>query len=135
MSTAVWPLQSALYTRYTGDGTLAARLAGGKVYDEGAVPEGALLSYLVFGTTNEGAWDSFNRDGNDSAPMLHIWAATKSAVAAIYADIERLTNNQSLTVTGHSIALLTTRLLTVMRDPSGPMHGVVALRVLSQAGA
>lgn len=134
MSTAVWPLREAIDTTLLGDATYNT-LIGGRAFDDGDKPESAALPFHTYGNPTEGGFETFSTDGNDGTSLLHCYGRDSKEVATMYGHINRLLNNQTITVTGHVVLRMSTSLLSISQDPSGASHGVVRVAALTQAAA
>ena len=69
--TALGELQTAYYTRLTGDATLMGMISG--VYDWSAVPALQNYPFISIGDATEGPQNAFGRRGYLTTQMLHIW--------------------------------------------------------------
>jgi hypothetical protein len=133
---AAWAIDVAVAAALTGDGTLAAKLAGDKLYSLVA-PKDSPFDYLVLGDGPESQFRTFGRQGHANDLAIHIWSQgqQKKGVLDIYADIERVLDRQKLALTGgNTMVQMATRLQAVLADPDGiTFHGVARAEVLSLA--
>lgn len=130
----MWSVREAVDAVFIADSAFNT-LTGGRFYSESDRAQGATLPFVSYGTVNEGAFDTFNRDGNAETALIHLYGANEKVVTTMYGHVERLLNKQPLTVTGHGVRLVRTRLVSFSDDPSGAVHGVVNVSVVSQSGA
>ena len=133
---AAWPIDKALSAALLADGALSAKLAGDKLYSLVA-PKNSAFDYLVLGDSPEVGFRTFGRAGHDTELAIHIWSRgqQRKGVLSIYGDIERVLDNKRLTLDGHTMGLMRTRLQSVLTDPDGiTCHGVVRARVVSLVG-
>lgn len=137
---AAWPLDVAVAAALLADATLAARLAGDKLYS-GVAPKNADFDYLVLGDGPEEQFRTFGRQGHSNDLAVHIWSRgqAKKGVLLIYKDIERVLDRQKLPLNAdgsvHTMVQMGTRLQTVVPDLDGvTFHGVARVEVLSQVG-
>jgi hypothetical protein len=132
---AAWAIDVAIAAALNGDGTLAAKLAGDKVYSLVA-PKDSPFDYLVLGDGPETQFRTFGRQGHANDLAIHIWSQgqAKKGVLDIYADIERILDRHTLALTANTMVRMATRLQTVLADPDGmTFHGVARAEVLSLA--
>jgi hypothetical protein len=124
---AAWPLQVALDTALSGDAPLTAIITG--VFSEGVVPEGQPYPYITLGESGEGRNRKFGTRGYNNAETLHIWCDKlgKQQCLQVYDHINRILDGNLLPMpAGYAMVLATCELVTMFRDPDGPMHAVVA---------
>lgn len=102
MSSAFWPLQSAIYQRLTLDADLMARVSG--VFD--SVPNGQEMPYVTIGDATGIPFRTFDAFGEECTLTLHIWSAYKGFKEAgeILADLDRLLADTSFGVEGWGMA-------------------------------
>lgn len=134
MSSAVSPLRNAVDQVLLGDSTYNAKIAG-RSYLESQKPENAVLPFQSYGLTTERAWRRFHSDGNEGRVWLHLYGDDEDVVAGMWGDVERLLNDQEITVSGHSLVQLSAVLLSNTADPVRGAHGIVAVTALTIAGA
>lgn len=133
---AAWPLDVAVAAAFNADATLAAKLAGDKVYSLVAEKDSP-FDYIVLGDGPEAQFRTFGRQGHANDLAIHIWSQgqAKKGVLDIYGDIERILDRQRLVLTGHTAVRMATRLQAVLVDPDGvTFHGIARAEVLSLVG-
>lgn len=135
---AAWPLDKAIAAAFNGDATLAALLAGDKVYSLVA-PKDSPFDYIVLGESIEEHFRTFGRQGHDNDTAIHIWSQRKAkqGVLDIYHEVERILDRQilALAAPANTMVRMATRLQTVIADPDGmTFHGVARAQVLSLVG-
>lgn len=129
MSTATSAIQTAIYTRLTGDATLMGLVTG--VFD--AVPQEQTLPYVTIGQFEGEDWSTFAKLGEAYAVNLHVWndsAKGQKTVQAIQSRVDTLLNRAALTVTGYVAVSCIREYVTVLQDPDGvTWHGVQRFRI------
>lgn len=120
------PLQSAIYTRLTGDAALMALIEG--VFD--FVPEGTQYPYVTIGEAVATPRNSQDRYGRRAAETFHIWSdhLGYSKITQIADRIVQLLDHQPLTVTGHDTVLANFEFFQTLQDPDPDIrHGVLRI--------
>lgn len=115
MSTALWPLQEALFTRARAAPPLTALVSG--IWDE--APEGSAYPYVTLGSLTALAEDSHSQRGLAVAVVWHIWSnyrGTKEA-ALILAALDDVFDRQPLAVTGWTDVSIAHEQHQTVRDP------------------
>lgn len=135
---AAWPIDVAIAAALNADGTLAAKLAGDKVYSLVA-PKDSVFPYLVLGDGPEDQFRTFGRQGHANDLAIHIWSQTdqKKGVLTIYDDLERILDRQKLALANpaNTMVRMATKLQTILVEPDGiTFHGVARVEVLSLVG-
>ncbi len=117
---AVWPLNKMLFQLLTGDATLAAKLAGGKVYS-GRAPTNAPLDYIILGQSIETPDDLFGTGGHRGIERLHVWTddPSKYRASMIANDLHRLLHHTAVTIDGHTLCTGSFSTLGILPDPTG----------------
>jgi hypothetical protein len=118
----LWPAQVSIYTKLTGDATLAGKVSG--VFDH--VPESQAFPYVVVGeatSTPQGAHDRF---GARTTVTLHVWSAYHgfSEALAVVDDLMRLLDHQTLAIGGHHTVAVRHQQTVTMRDPDADLRHV-----------
>ncbi|MER7874830.1 DUF3168 domain-containing protein [Streptomyces solisilvae] len=115
MTTALWPLQQAVYAALTADTTLMSLVSG--VYDE--VPESAIHPYVSFGSVTELVDDAHDQRGLTTNLVLHVWSKYLGFREAteILAALDTVLDRQPLTVTGFKDVSVAHQQHTGLRDP------------------
>lgn len=124
MSTALWPLQTALYAKATGAPALMALVTG--VFDE--VPDAQPLPYVSLGTIVQTEADAHNQRGLDVTFDWHIWSAYEGnkEVADILQALEDVFDRQPLAVAGwRDVSIANQQTLTVP-DPDPDIRHITA---------
>jgi hypothetical protein len=135
---AAWPIDVAVAAAFIADGTLAALLAGDRVYSLVA-PKDSAFDYLVLGDGPEEQFRTFGRQGHTNDLAVHIWSQgrAKQGVLTIYDSIERILDRHTLALTNpqNTMVRMATRLQAVLVEPDGvTFHGVARVSVLSFVG-
>ena len=117
---AVTQLQAAIDAVIQADATLAARLAGDKVYSDLSPRNETAFPHIVIGQASEVRKRTFDSKFQDTILTLDVWSADLSKYEAmlIVGDMERLLDATALVVTGHHFVTGELSLLAVMLDPS-----------------
>lgn len=119
-----WNLQTAVYTRLSGDATLTTTLSA-DVYDN--VPQAAVFPYVAIGDVTEGPNDTMGRTGRDLSVTVHIWSqyAGMKEVKNIQNRVDELLDRWAPTVTGWSATQMQQELFETFMDQDGiTRHGV-----------
>jgi hypothetical protein len=123
-------VQTALYSRLTGDATLMAKITG--VYDQ--PPQGEAFPYVVIGEDDAADFDDDRATGFDVEMMIHAWGRAhrgRQEVKAIQADIYRLLHRQPLAVTGADTVDTIVAFTETFRDADGlTYHGAQRVRLI-----
>jgi hypothetical protein len=128
MSTALWPLQEAVYSRVTADAAFMGLVTG--FFDE--VPEGQPYPYVSFGSITEVVDDAHNARGLAANLVLHIWSAYRGfrEAAEILAALDAVLDRQPLTVAGFRDVSIAHQQHTELRDPDPSIRHInVSYRV------
>ncbi|MGW1221463.1 DUF3168 domain-containing protein [Streptomyces californicus] len=128
MTTALWPLQTAVYDKLTADTAFMDLVTG--LFDE--VPEAATHPYVSFGSATEVVDDAHNQRGLAVNLVLHIWSKYRGAkeAAAILAALDAVLDRQPLTVAGFRDVSVSHRQHQHVRDPDPDIRHInVAYRV------
>jgi hypothetical protein len=133
VTTAASPIQAALATTITGDTTLAALLAGEKVYSQATLPADPAVSYIVLGMVSEDeSHQRFQGAGMASGvATLDVFAADQMRALAIYGELDRLLHRTRLTLAGVTMRRGRLALTTILPDPLG-VHLVAKYATLSR---
>lgn len=128
-----WPIQTAVYTRLSGDTTLVTTL-GAQVYAE--VPDGAAFPYVAIGDDTEVPNDTMGTTGRDTTITIHTWARTTSTYTRtkrtkeIQDRVDELLDRWTPTVTGWSATQMLQEFRESFMDPDGvTRHGVSRYRI------
>lgn len=143
---AIGPLAAAIVTAISADSTLAALLAGDKIYNTTA-PVGSPFPYLVLGLSQELPNSMFSAQGVETYQTIDIWtrkAATAGSAAtlgadqlwAIYDGIAGCLNLQRLALANFTMAIGVVTMIATMVDPDGEsLHGIARYDVISRQTA
>lgn len=126
------PIQTAIYTRLTGDATLLA-LATGGVHDW--VPEGTNKPYVHIGETIATPRNAHDRFGRRAVTTIHVWSTEHgfSEVNTIKSRITELLDHQPLTVTGHDVVMCHFEFEQNLNDPDPEIrHGVIRFAITTE---
>lgn len=126
MSYAASRIYVAVDTVLRADGALTDLLAGDRVYADGEQPEKATLPFILLGTSEENADDSYGRDGNEGALAITIHASSKRTALEIGEHVNRLLHHVAITISGHVYIDAECNHVRDFPDPSG--SHVAALR-------
>ncbi|MGW7598116.1 DUF3168 domain-containing protein [Streptomyces antimycoticus] len=115
MSTALWPLQKAVYAALTADTALMALVSG--VYDE--VPEGSAYPYVSIGSITELVDDAHNQRGLSTNVVLHVWSTQLGfrEAAEVFAAVDAVLDRRPLTVEGYRDVSVAHQQHQELRDP------------------
>lgn len=115
MATALRPLQTAVYQKLTASADLMTLVSG--VYDE--VPEAAAFPYVSLGSVTETADDAHDRQGLDTALVIHVWSKYpgNAEAADIFAAVDAALDRQPLTVNGWTDITVKLDQYQIVQDP------------------
>jgi hypothetical protein len=131
-----WPLQQAVFAALDGDAALNALLGSpAAIYDD--VPQGSAFPYVVVGQAEAAKpFDTKTEEGMEQTVVIHTWSQylgmkeTKEIMAAVMGALDQ----QSLSVTGHDLALLIyTTGSTSLEEDGITRHGVQKFKAITQA--
>lgn len=128
MTSALWPLQQAVYGKLTGHAPLMALVSG--VYDE--VPENVSHPYVSLGSITENVDDAHNQRGLNASVVLHIWSKYRGfkEAAAILVQLDAALDRVPLTVAGFKDVSIAHDQHTQVRDPDPDIRHInVSYRV------
>lgn len=128
MAIAASAIQTALYSRLTGDATLMGLITG--VFD--AVPDAQAFPYLTLGEFEGSEWSTFGTLGQTYLFTLHTWSQSKGtkAAQAIQSRVDTLLHRVTLSLSGAACVTCVREFDTVLRDPDGvTWHGVQRFRM------
>ncbi|MFE2021298.1 DUF3168 domain-containing protein [Streptomyces sp. NPDC059499] len=128
MTSALWPVQEAVYAKVTADGPFMALVTG--LFDE--VPEPVAHPYVTFGTTTEVVDDAHNQRGLAVNLVLHIWSKYRgfSEAAEILAALDLVLDRKPLAVAGYRDVSIAHQQHQQLRDPDPDIRHInVAYRV------
>lgn len=128
-----WPLQTAVYTRLSGDSELTSTL-GASVYDH--VPDSSAFPYVVIGEDTEVAADTMGTTRRDMTLTVHTWsqAKGKKQTKQIQDRLDDLLDRWTPTVSGWTATQMLTEAHESFMDPDGTTrHGVSRFRIHIQA--
>lgn len=124
-----WNLQSAVYTRLSGDTTLVTTL-GAAVYDH--VPAKATFPYVIIGDDTEVPNDTMGVTGRDMTLTIHSWSQYQGwkQVKEIQNRVDLLLDRWAPTVTGWNAVQMAQEFFESFMDPDGvTRHGVSRYRI------
>src|SRR5690606_6929006 len=124
MPSPLMQLQTALYSRLTGDETLAGVLTG--VYDE-SVSEARSYPFLTVGGFDATPRNNMTKKGREIIADFHVWDDQKSFGPAltIAARKEERLDHQPLTVAGHHVVAVRHDSTRKLPDPDPTIRHVV----------
>lgn len=128
MTTALWPLQQAVYSKAVADTALMALVTG--VFDE--VPETQAFPYVSFGAVTEVVDDSHSQRGLTVNLTLHIWSKYRGAREAtgIFVALDAALDRRPLAVAGYTDVSIAHQQHQMLRDPDPDIrHVTVSYRV------
>lgn len=124
-----WPIQTAVYSRLSGDTTLVTTL-GAQVYDK--VPDSAAFPYVVIGDDTETPNDTMGKTGRDTTLTIHTWSQYpgKKQTKEIQDRVDELLDRWTPTVAGWSATQMLQEFRESFMDPDGvTRHGVSRYRI------
>ncbi|MDT3395434.1 DUF3168 domain-containing protein [Streptomyces sp. B1866] len=124
MSTALWPLQRAVYTALTGDTTLMSLVTG--VFDE--VPENQAAPYVTLGPVTEQTDDAHNQRGLAATVQLDVWSRYRGwrEAAGILDALDTVLDRRPLAVDGWRDVSVAHQQHTELRDPDPEIRHITA---------
>lgn len=132
VSYAVSRVYVAVDSVLRNDGTLTTLLAGDRVYADGEQGEGAALPFILLGSSQENAEDSYGRGGNDGTLMITVHASSKKSALAIGEHVNRLLHGVAITISGHVYVDAECDHLRDFPDPSGSHVAALVYSVETQ---
>lgn len=133
MLSASFALQSAIFTKLTGDSAVTSALGGPRIYDD--VPTRADFPYVTFGQTIERDWSTGSEPGSEHVFTLHVWSRgdgrkeTDLVMAALQASL----HDTALTLSGHRLINLRHEFSDARREPDGESyHGISRYRAVTE---
>ncbi len=129
IGTATGTVQTAFYTRLTGDATLMAILKG--VFDASSVPQPQIFPFVTIGETYESPMDcmgTVNARGYDGIYTLHGWSQTRGfkQLQSILGSLTRLLHRQSLVLSAQVHVGTWFDTANFVQDPDGISQHLVA---------
>jgi hypothetical protein len=114
---ALTDIQTAIYTKLTGDATLMSKVKG--IFDH--VPDTAEFPYVAIGDFTEAPWDSFSRDGRDVTVTFHIWSRYSGFKEAedILSIIVGLLNKKGITLSNNTLVRLVYEFSSTLTEEDG----------------
>ncbi|MGA5669016.1 DUF3168 domain-containing protein [Streptomyces pseudogriseolus] len=128
MTSALWPLQRAVYAKLTGHQPLMALVSG--VYDE--VPENVAHPYVSIGSITEDVDDAHNARGLEAMVVLHVWSKYRGyrEASEILTVLDAVLDRKPLDVDGFTDVSIAHRQHNAMRDPDPDIRHInVSYRV------
>lgn len=119
-----WDLQTAVYTRLSGDTTLTTTLSAA-VYDN--VPSAAVFPYLAIGDVTESPNPTMGRTGRDLSVTIHIWSqyVGMKQVKEIQGQVDTLLDRWAPTISGWYATQMQQEFFETFLDQDGiTRHGV-----------
>ncbi len=115
--TSLPELQTAMYTKLTGDTTFMALVTG--VFDYGAVPQNQPYPFVSIGNGTEGPNNAFGTRGYDAIIQLDIWDNSNGfkTCYGILARMNTLLDQQSLTLATQKHVYTLYDFSTTLNDP------------------
>jgi len=123
----LWPIQVAIYSRLTGDGTLMGKITG--VFDD--VPASQPFPYVTIGASTSTPQGAHDRFGARTTTTLHVWSTYAGAfeLLDIGDDLMRLFDHQPLTVDGHHTVYMHHQQTVTVPDPDDVRHLAVRFSI------
>lgn len=128
-------LQSAIYTKLTGNSALMALITG--VYADVQQPidagSDAAFPYVTIGQDNASSWDTKTEFGTEALCQIDIWSRSNNFTQAktIGSAITDALHQQPLTITGASHVLTFQQSEVYSKDPDGhTKRGMLMFRVV-----
>lgn len=129
MRSSMWPLQEALYKRFSGYEPLMERVTG--VSDD--APKDQLAPYITLGENTVMDWGTKLNDGEEITVTLHCWSeypGKKEAKEILSLMLEALSEPLSVEG-GFHVDFARLDMAEVLDDPDGiTKHGVLRVRFL-----
>jgi hypothetical protein len=122
-------VQTAIYSRLTGDATLMALING--VYD--FVPDNKAFPFVTIGMADWTDRGSHTTEGYTGLVTVNSWtqARGRKTNLAILDEIDRLLHNVSLSVSGWGVISLRRDMTTVLvEDDAVTYHGIIRFKFL-----
>lgn len=128
-------LQTAIYSKLTGDATLMALITG--VYadvEQPNLPEAdSVFPYVTIGNDQITAWDNKTLNGASAICQIDVWSRSNNLIEAkaIGSAIHGALHHTALTITGASHIITMIESETYTKDPDGhTKRGLILARVL-----
>jgi hypothetical protein len=132
MSSALSPIQQAIYNRLTGDSALMTKVTG--VFDY--VPDNQAFPYVTLGEATSNPYRTFSRFGEEVTITCHIWSrydGFKEALDILNEMNRLLADKDDLSVTGYDLICCFYEFSETLRDPDGiTRHVPVRYRLVVQ---
>lgn len=131
--TPISALKTALVSLLAGDPTLTSLMGGQKVFDD--VPRGQATPYVAFGDAIARENGTASDRGHVTELTLLVWSRQGGSqeALAIAGRIEALTDDASLTLSGHRLVLLRVAATDVRRTPEKDLTRVsLRLRAITE---
>lgn len=136
-TSATWPLHVAIADAINADAALLAALGGpGRVYSLTA-PKNARPPFVTLGSTSEGPFRVFGKDGSAVLVSVHLWTpgvTNQQPALELYGHLRRVLDRRALELDGpHALARGELELVDVLADPDGETtHAVARYTALTQ---
>lgn len=127
-SSALAPVQQAIFTRLTGDTALMAVITG--VHD--TVPEPSLYPYVVIGESIETPDNQLGQFGSRISATLHIWSRYRGMAETntIINHVVRILDHAPVAIGGRTLIAVRLEQILTLRDTDPDLrHGVVRFTV------
>lgn len=133
--TSLSEVQTAMYSRLTGDTTLMALLTA--VYDFTAVPDDAAFPYVTIGDATETPLNAFGRRGYATRHLVHIWDSGYGGLLkaqTVLARLNFLLDQQPMTLATQSLVYLLFQQSHTLNDPGANkvIHIVCEYEIFTQ---
>ena len=128
-----WNLQTALYTRLSGDGPLSEILTGG-VHDHVAAT--TQFPYAVIGRMRTASLDTQAHAGMETIVTIHSYSTETGMkeIRNVMAKIRQSLHDAEFTIPGHALILCQETSSDSYLDADGETrHGVQVLRIITEA--
>jgi len=125
-------LQTAIYTKLTGDATLMALITS--VFDR--QPQGSAFPYVTIGDCSAKDLSNKAGAGTEHKMTLHVWSREggRTQAATIMDRLYQLLHQGTLTVSGHTLVVMHFITSAIVLESDGDTyHGTLTLRIVLQA--
>ncbi len=131
-----WPVQQAVYDAILADATIRTLVSNPVRAFSIQAPQGTDYPYITIGDGDGASFDTKSTDGMELVFRVHTWSRYRGAKQAleIMDAINDAIDEQSLTITGHSLVVLRfENSVGPLLDPDGfTLHGIQRFRAITE---